>query len=927
MAAGLVESGVEAPMATLVVGMALSSFMLGAFEVLLGAARFGRAVQFVPSPVIAGFIASMGYIQLDLSSKMVTGCSILNARCLTSARATLRLQLLLGLVGGMAIQIAQQLERSKRITPFLVPALLISFTLCFQLIQAALPEGALDAWVIAVPDGSDEATLYDGFGIDLREADVPAAAHAALELSLTAALPACIGRLLTASAFEQLAHRDVRYSLMLRELGIAHIAGTPGLIPFTPSLAAITAAITTGATSTLPAVMNGIVSAVLVVVGPAAIVALIPTALLAAILSSLSFGLLWRELLGAVRNFTRAEGALVVAHVLLTASMGMMYAVGLGILATAVLFIIEYSAHSGVSQTATVELERSDVMRSPAETAILSTRGASVFIVHLHGVLYFGSANQVVKEVRAHLKTLAELCMPLEALILDFERCTAVDSSAVRVLLATERLIGGAPILIAAATDSVLAGMRTFVDAAEIVPFGTMNLALESAENTLLTSSTAYSLQPSGDSKARGHVVYDETPESTTLVKGPAPSVKQPFFDVEKVRARVASYLINPFGEDLSLLALVDRMDYLLLPPQTVINDETDPAPALYIVDAGYVSVSLHILGRKKRVLKGSTGTVLGIASLVQHWRTQSGLPLDSSQPAPYHDVRAVSVADTYCHVLRLPATECAKLEREEPQLAIKLWRFLLRLSESRYKQRLVDDAASSAFQVSVRPSSSFVEVLLGQSHSSPAAGEVSPTSSGGSAPSPAASAHGGVDDAVGSASFLHRFSQFTPDLTRRSAEPLRRAASHSRASLANYQDAVRTSHHNAKLKVATSKGSACINRSLSGSARTGTFPHDFAQPRSPTNVAFGGLPPIRSTSNDLEQPPDIESGVQEVPSAGDQRSGVGAHSQFVAVPDDLYDSAGMPNAPAGAEKRRPVPAALSLDSFEWHQRRASGLE
>ena len=47
-------------------------------------------------------------------------------------------------------------------------------------------------------------------------------------------------------------------------------------------------------------------------------------------------------------------------------------------------------------------------------------------------------------QVRAHLDMLAELNLPLLFLLLDFDRCSAIDSSAVAVLLQTRRLIKSA---------------------------------------------------------------------------------------------------------------------------------------------------------------------------------------------------------------------------------------------------------------------------------------------------------------------------------------------------------------------------------------------------------------------------------------------------------------------------------------------------
>ena len=85
-------------------------------------------------------------------------------------------------------------------------------------------------------------------------------------------------------------------------------------------------------------------------------------------------------------------------------------------------------------QAATAQLEHSKVHRSSAERRILEEYGAGVLVIHLHGMIFFGSAYSVVDEVRRHVAALATLGQRLRCIVLDFDRCSAIDSSAVSVL-------------------------------------------------------------------------------------------------------------------------------------------------------------------------------------------------------------------------------------------------------------------------------------------------------------------------------------------------------------------------------------------------------------------------------------------------------------------------------------------------------------
>jgi SulP family sulfate permease len=141
---------------------------------------------------------------------------------------------------------------------------------------------------------------------------------------------------------------------------------------------------------------------------------------------------------GRNSDFSRLQGDLrtMSGYVIIAAALFV-----LGVLFTATIFIVEYSAHSGVLLSATLLLERSKVQRSSSETEILEQYGATVLIVHLHGMIFFGSASSVLEEIKAHVVTLAELQLPLQVLLLDFDRCTGIDSSAVAVLFHTRRQI------------------------------------------------------------------------------------------------------------------------------------------------------------------------------------------------------------------------------------------------------------------------------------------------------------------------------------------------------------------------------------------------------------------------------------------------------------------------------------------------------
>ena len=76
MAADIAAKRPAGELGTLAVAMALTKFLIGGSEWLLGRLAVGKAVQFMPAPVMSGFLASIGFVQLDSCCKMVTGCAL-----------------------------------------------------------------------------------------------------------------------------------------------------------------------------------------------------------------------------------------------------------------------------------------------------------------------------------------------------------------------------------------------------------------------------------------------------------------------------------------------------------------------------------------------------------------------------------------------------------------------------------------------------------------------------------------------------------------------------------------------------------------------------------------------------------------------------------------------------------------------------------
>eukprot|EP00966_Prymnesium_polylepis_P135721 3137383-Prymnesium_polylepis.2 len=131
-----------APVGTVICAIGACSAMQGLAFYLLGAARVGRAVQYVPTPVISGYLASIGYLLLNGVASMLTGCTLVQPACLSAAPAAPQLPLALA-VGLALFSIERTCKGAVRTAA--APCVLAVATVSFQLAQAAADD-PLDVW-------------------------------------------------------------------------------------------------------------------------------------------------------------------------------------------------------------------------------------------------------------------------------------------------------------------------------------------------------------------------------------------------------------------------------------------------------------------------------------------------------------------------------------------------------------------------------------------------------------------------------------------------------------------------------------------------------------------------------------------------------------------------------------------------------------
>lgn len=162
MASNILRHDLPSPQGTLFLAMGACTAISGGCYLAIGVARVGKIVQFVPAPIMSGYLASTGYVQLHSSSRMVTGCGLLELECLASSPLLPYLSAAVCL--GLALYVIRKHTHGLAQT-LLIPGVAVIAAALFQATRLFLPEEWLAPLTLQLPQGATAFSLLDGLDL------------------------------------------------------------------------------------------------------------------------------------------------------------------------------------------------------------------------------------------------------------------------------------------------------------------------------------------------------------------------------------------------------------------------------------------------------------------------------------------------------------------------------------------------------------------------------------------------------------------------------------------------------------------------------------------------------------------------------------------------------------------------------------------
>jgi sulfate permease, SulP family len=406
-----------------IIAIALATAITGLLMCVLGFTHAGRAIRFMPYPVIGGFLGATGWLMVTGATQVVTDQkpTITNLSVFAEASPAGKL----AACAAVAIVLHVLMRRSK--SPFVLPGVLLgSVVLTYILLLASgtsLATAQTNGWMF---NPQPAAGLVVPWKLGALRG-FPWAALPSLAGDVLAVMFVTISTLLLNTTGIEIATRsEANIERDLKVHGFANLVtgGLGGMVVCT-SLSRSILVRTAGATGRLSGFTVATISAAVLVADPS-FLGYVPKYVLGGLLFYLGSDLVYQWLIHSSRRLLPLEYLSLIAIAALIIYFGFVAGVLIGIVIGCATFALSASRVNAIKFTFDSSEYRSSLDRGPSELSLLAEHGRQIQGMTLQSYLFFGSANRLYQ----YVKTLLAKEPDCRFLIFDFRLVTGIDSSA-----------------------------------------------------------------------------------------------------------------------------------------------------------------------------------------------------------------------------------------------------------------------------------------------------------------------------------------------------------------------------------------------------------------------------------------------------------------------------------------------------------------
>ena len=419
----LVASGNTNLLGPALIAMTLATALTGLLLCVLGFTHAGRAIRFVPYPVIGGFLGATGWLLITGAIQVVAD----QRPTLGNVGAFADLAILTKIAPGVAVAVTLYVLLRRSRSPFVLPGVLLTAFVVTHLVLMST-----GTTIAAAQDQSWLFRLQPSAGLTLPWT------VGALRSFPWSSLPQLAGDglavifvtvtnfLLNTTGLEIATRSEADIERDLKTLGLANVAiaalgGYVSCTSFSRSMLVRTA----GATSRIGGITVAAISAAVLIADPS-FLGYVPKYILGGLLFYLGADLVYQWLVQSSRRLLPLEYLSLIAIAVLIIYWGFIAGVLIGIVIGCATFALSASRVNAIKFGFDGSEYRSSLDRGPYELSLLADHGREIQGMTLQSYLFFGSANRLYQ----HVKMLLAAHPDCHFLIFDFRLVTGIDSSA-----------------------------------------------------------------------------------------------------------------------------------------------------------------------------------------------------------------------------------------------------------------------------------------------------------------------------------------------------------------------------------------------------------------------------------------------------------------------------------------------------------------
>jgi SulP family sulfate permease len=620
----LAAGGATDLLAPTLIAMSLTTALTGLMLCVLGFTHAGRAIRFVPYPVIGGFLGATGWLMITGAIQVVTNQRPTLATIGTFANGPLAAKLVAAAIVALALNLLLRRFKSPVILPGVLLVAFVATHLILLSTGTKVAAAQADGWMFRLQPAAG-LTLPWKIGALVN---FPWSALPTLAGDLLAVMFVTVTTfLLNTTGIEIATRSEVNVERDLKVLGIANVvsAALGGYVSCT-SLSRSILVRTIGATSRIAGLTVAAISAALLIADPA-FLGYMPKYILGGLLFYLGADLVIHWLIRSSRRLLRLEYLSLLAIAALIIYSGFIAGVLIGVVIGCATFAFSASRVSAIKFNFDGLEYRSSLDRGPYEMSLLARHGQKIRGMALQSYLFFGSANRLYQ----HVKELLAVEPDCRFLIFDFRLVTGIDSSATHSFAQIKEAASGcgARIVLVNLTPELERAFRAArLIAEDVIIASNLDRALESCEQKII-----------------------ETHRTEAD-------------DAQSLRAWLAGALGDPrFAERMT-----EYCRRLEVSADDIIARQGDPADSMHFILEGRVGIVIDVGdGRTIRVRSLSRHTTIGEMGLI------TGRPRS-----------ATIQAETDSVLYALSAEAFARIKRDEPALSQALLGYVIAVMSER---------------------------------------------------------------------------------------------------------------------------------------------------------------------------------------------------------------------------------------------------